>query len=247
MVLLLSVSAHSYDTVVDWNAIEQEAVTVDVEKNKKEVVEEEPSQKEIPELEKEEKPEHSLEIDESALPKESAEEESIEVRAFQLKNYTNVRYSKRLSKLSLYRKIPGKERYRRVKELMRISDLVEPTLLERYWTPKGILLSAFYYDYIKKKPNIAENFYKRFSEGSKESFLVKRIYLADYYLRTRRPGKILKVLPRRSCMEHFQYMIPCLYYRGIATYILTGNNKNDDLCQAANNGIDIARKICYGY
>lgn len=238
------------DVAIDWDKIEKQAITVHPKENADIADKKESGEKKLKPIGqiKEQKNEKELpavgEIDENSLPKAKAENEEIIAKAFSLKNYTNVRYSKRLTKLSLYKN--GKEVYEKVKEMMGVSDFVEPTLLERYWTPKGTVLSAFYFDHIKHKPNIAENFYKRFDDV-RAPFYVKGVLRADYYLRTRRPKKILKILPRASCFANFKYMIPCLYYRGIAKYIITGNNKNPEICQAANNGLQIARKICYGY
>ena len=231
---------------VNWSALEKSAIEVDASglsssfKSKSKSVSS--SRPEDAFDEKGEEPLPSL--DESSLAKDEEKEEIPEEKpAFKLKNYQNVHYSRRLWKLSLFKNVKKRDLYERVKRKLHVTDFIEPELLKRYWTPKGILLSAFYYDYIKFKPNIAENFYRRFDSAAYVSFFVNRILPADYYLRTRRPGKILKILKRTDCLVNFKYSASCFYYIGIAKYVLTGN-VSDELCLAASHGISMAKKIC---
>ena len=106
-------------------------------------------------------------------------------------------------------------------------------------------LSALGYDYVFHRPEAAENFYILLKDNSENLDLLKRLKVADYYLRTGRPKIIKEIVPKGKCLANFKIREECLYYVGLSTYLTTGNNKNIDL-KLAGERIEKARKIYKG-
>jgi len=111
-------------------------------------------------------------------------------------------------------------------------------------TEISTLLSALGYDWVYKRPDLAENFYRIIKEKVDVYSLRDKIKVADYYLRTGRPETIPDILKKHECMATFKYKSKCYYYLGVSKYLITGENKNSAL-KIAKSKIKKAKEIYY--
>lgn len=83
-----------------------------------------------------------------------------------------------------------------------------------------ILGNALYYDFIKRQPEIAENFYLKLALDYNT-----RNLMANYLIRTGRPDVVERFLRKGDCLK-FGSAAECNYHLGVVEYLLTGQNKN---------------------
>lgn len=95
---------------------------------------------------------------------------------------------------------------------------------------KNVAANAFYYDYIKNDPTLAENFYlilyKNRHRHKEIDFYVAEVLLTDYLIRTGRPKPAKNVLKPMDCVTNFKQKAICNYYIGVVEYLNSGNNRN---------------------
>lgn len=152
----------------------------------------------------------------------------------------NVKYNKIVSSLSI---MPhNKQAYKNFIKVLGINDFTLGKIFGKTTSKISILLSALGYDWVYKRPDLAENFYRIMEKNINQYSLRDKLKLADYYLRTGRPGKIAGIISRPDCMGSFKYNSQCFYYLGVENYLLTGNNRNFAL-GIARNSIKKAREI----
>jgi len=151
-------------------------------------------------------------------------------KKLKLKRYP-VKYDKSLANFSI---IPHDKKA--FKKYMAENDIEKFTLKRIFGTTDSniaIMVSAYGYDWIYKRADLAENFYLLERELPKIS-LIEKLRMADYYLRTSRPEEIPNLIKKSDCMSSFKYNSMCFYYLGVSDYLLTGNNKNVFLRIAKN-------------
>lgn len=106
-----------------------------------------------------------------------------------------------------------------------------------------LYLSALYYDFVRKEPNLAENYYLLFKK-SRLSRVQKKIALADFLIRTGRYKGMKELITAKDIYAY----IGCRgwdfqYYKGVLEYLNTGNKKNKYLLKAARCGVSKAKHI----
>jgi len=143
----------------------------------------------------------------------------------ELKDYSNIKYVKGYDWFSVHK--PNKETYDFYLNALGINKVTASNLIGYADTPQEIITSALYYDLIKHQPNIAENFYLKFSKTFKFSSFFAKEMLADYLIRTGRYQKNNLFLKKMDCFHiAFKYKSECLYYYGVSEFLNTGNSKN---------------------
>jgi len=159
-------------------------------------------------------------------------------KKLKLKKY-KVKYDRGLEMYSI---IPHDKKA--FKKYMAENEIEKFTLKRIFGTAKdtmSIAISAYGYDWIYHRPDLAENFYRLEKEAVGLS-LVEKIHIADYYLRTGRPENISTIIKKTDCMASFKNNSTCFYYLGIENYLLTGNHKNTYL-RLCKEKIKKAKKI----
>lgn len=151
----------------------------------------------------------------------------IQYSPIELKSYSNIKYS---NKYRWFEILPHDEYA--FKEILRKSNVTESEfelMKDSDSSNDAIILNALYYDYVKKRPDIAENFYQLFPKKltGKINPLYNRLLLSDYLLRTNRPKTLTYSLSRLDCVimePHYKNI--CWFYLGSAYYLLHGKSKN---------------------
>jgi hypothetical protein len=162
------------------------------------------------------------------------------VKKLKLKKY-KVRYDRGLEGYSV---IPHDKNG--FKKYMGDNEIEKFTLKRIFGTADSLIsiaVSAYGYDWVYHRPDLAENFYLRLLEAPKLS-LVEKIKIADYYLRTGRPEDISTVIKKTDCMASFKNAGNCFYYLGIREYLLTGNKRNMYL-RLSKDKVKQAKKLYY--
>lgn len=163
-----------------------------------------------------------------------------EVRKIEIKNYSNIRYNQSMESYSIINH--DKTEFNKFLTYLKLPDLTIEGMLGTAINDKAIRLNAYAYDYVKKQPNIAENYYLLFSKLQEASFYEKKIRYADFLLRTGRPAEILDLIPKYECSANINASAVCNYYIGIAIYLTTGDNKNVSL-RLAKDYIKKAKEV----
>jgi len=163
----------------------------------------------------------------------------------EMKKYKNVHYVKGYEWFSVDK--PNESTYKKYLRAAGISPSLDTQYLRKN-SKKGIFVSALYYDYIKKQPELAENFYlkfpKYFSIKNKYQVLMK-LAMSDYLVRTGRGDKINQFLSRSDC-----YVLKkrgrdkCLYYHGLYGLFKYGTKQSSDF-RISKETITQAKKIYY--
>lgn len=136
----------------------------------------------------------------------------------------DIKYIKGMEAYSLFD--VTKEGFKGFIEKKKINKLTLETMYNRIDNPNSIILSAYAYDYGYQRPDLAENFYKLF----KDDFgFENKLRYADFLIRTGRASEIENLFDKMDCVVNFKNAKECKYYRGLATYLVTGDNKNRDL------------------
>jgi len=165
-----------------------------------------------------------------------------EVHKIKLHSYKKIKYNKELLNYSLF-----KDHKKIYKEIMQENSINKFLLKKIFGTNHSnisILLSGLGYDWLFKRPDLAENFYKLLEKNPKIGLKYK-LYVADWFIRTGRPEKVEEYVKKTECMSSFKFGPKCSYYRGLAEYLITGDNKNPDL-RVARNYLKEAQDIYYG-
>ena len=148
-------------------------------------------------------------------------------KKLEIKNFSNIRYNQSLEAYSIIGH--DKAEFNKFLSYLKLPDLTIEGMLGTAVNDKAIRLNAYAYDYVKKQPSIAENYYLLFSKLKEASFYEMKIRYADFLLRTGRPAEILTLIPRHECNINIKSSAICNYYVGVATYLTTGDNKNVNL------------------
>ncbi len=149
---------------------------------------------------------------------------STEIKIIKPISVPNIKYIKGMEDYSLFD--VTKEGLKSFIEKKKINKLTLETMYNRIDNPTSIIVSAYAYDYGYQRPDLAENFYKLFTD--KFGFENKLRY-ADFLIRTGRASEIENLFDKMDCVVNFKNATECKYYRGLATYLVTGDNKNKDL------------------
>lgn len=149
---------------------------------------------------------------------------STEIKIVKPISVPNIKYIKGMEYYSLFD--VTKEGLKSFIEKKKINKLTLETMYNRIDNPTSIIVSAYAYDYGYQRPDLAENFYKLFTD--KFGFENKLRY-ADFLIRTGRASEIENLFDKMDCVVNFKNATECKYYRGLATYLVTGDNKNKDL------------------
>lgn len=149
---------------------------------------------------------------------------STEIKIVKPISVPNIKYIKGMEDYSLFD--VTKEGLNSFIEKKKINKLTLETMYNRIDNPTSIIVSAYAYDYGYQRPDLAENFYKLFTD--KFGFENKLRY-ADFLIRTGRASEIENLFDKMDCVVNFKNATECKYYRGLATYLVTGDNKNKDL------------------
>ena len=136
-----------------------------------------------------------------------------------------IRYNKGLSNYSLFK--TDKEGYKDYLKAKQIEEIVLKQIYNQKDNPKGIVVSAYAYDYGYGRTDLAEPYYELFNT-KKVSFEDKLRYM-DYLLRTGRINEIETKLEKSECAMNFKQSGKCFYYLGIVKYLKTGDNRNSFL------------------
>jgi len=135
-----------------------------------------------------------------------------------------IRYDRSLKSFSILE--TDKNSYKKYMKLNDIENFTLKRMFGRTNSALAVSLSAYGYDYVYQRPDLAENFYRVGIENGKLSILDK-IKFADYLLRTGRPDQISTVIKNSDCMSSFKLGKKCFYYLGVESYLKTGNNRNN--------------------
>ena len=155
----------------------------------------------------------------------------------------NVHYNKDMEKYSIFNH--DKKAYLKLMQHYSITKYTLGKIFGTVDTTMSTYLTELGYDYVFHRPEAAENFYILLKENIKDIDLFKRLKIADYYIRTGRPEEIKEIVPKTKCLSNFHIREECLYYVGVAEYLLTGNNKNLSL-KLAKDKIKKAQYIYKG-
>lgn len=136
----------------------------------------------------------------------------------------NIKYVEGLEHYSLFD--VSQEGFKDYIEENKFNKATLETMYNRIDNPISITLSAYAYDYGHKRPDLAENFYKLFTD--KFGFEHKLRY-ADFLIRTGRASAIENLFKKMECIINIKRKNECTYYKGLAKYLLTGDNKNKEL------------------
>lgn len=156
-------------------------------------------------------------------------------------NEKEIKYNKELSQYSLFK--TDKAGYKEYLEEKKIDEALLKQLYNKKDNPKGIVLSAYAYDYGYGRTDLAEPFYALFTTTPKIGFENKLRYI-DYLLRTGRINDIEENLRSSECSINFKQAGKCFYYLGIVKYLKTGDNKNIHL-NLSKNTEEKAKEIYY--
>lgn len=139
-------------------------------------------------------------------------------------SYNNVKYIPQYEWFSL---IPiNEEGYLKLLSKYKLTpELVEKNL-NSMASQSFILGNALYYDYVKRQPEIAENFYLKLALDYNT-----RNLMANYLIRTGRPDAVERFLRKGDCLK-FGSASECYYHLGVVEYLLTGQNKNKHIKKA---------------
>lgn len=146
-------------------------------------------------------------------------------------NANEVKYNKELSQYSLFK--TDKEGYKEYLTEKKIEPAILKQLYNKKDNPKGIVISAYAYDYGYGRTDLAEPYYELFTKTPKIGFEDKLRYI-DYLLRTGRINNVEEHLKSTDCSINFKHAGKCFYYLGIVKYLKTGDNKNTYLNLAKN-------------
>lgn len=158
-----------------------------------------------------------------------------------LKRYSNITYVKGYDWFSILN--PSEEMFNA--ELFKRNwsmNYFQDILNERQDIPDHIFMSALYYDYVKKEPEIAENFYLKFRDHFKERRSYK-IYLSDYLIRTGRYKHMQdSIITKTDIFSYFGCKgASYTYYKGVLEYLNTRERNNTYIKKAADCGISKAK------
>lgn len=142
-----------------------------------------------------------------------------------LKKYSSIHYVKGYDWFSLYEL--NEDYFNEIRNKFGISKYeFEQNKGTFNGSDEMIALNAFYFDYVEKRPDIAENYYLQFPK-MKTSLFYGKILLADYMIRTNRSKIIPSFLKKSACVgARVTIRNSCLYYLGVSEYLRTKNNKN---------------------
>lgn len=157
-----------------------------------------------------------------------------------LVEYKHIRFSKHLNKYSVL--LHNKEGFKRFLKKKDIPIYALKQLFGRYNNFISLLVSAYGYDWVYKRPDLAENFYRLIIKQHTRNLNTK-IKVADYFLRTERVEKIHDILTKADCMQAFSLRGLCMYYYALPDYLLEGKNRTVYMSIAAEHGIKLAKKI----
>ena len=166
----------------------------------------------------------SLSLFADNIESDTNEKTSTEIKIVKPISVPNIKYIKGMENYSLFD--VTKEGFKSFIEKKKINKLTLETMYNRIDNPTSIIVSAYAYDYGYQRPDLAENFYKLFTD--KFGFENKLRY-ADFLIRTGRASEIENLFDKMDCVVNFKNATECKYYRGLATYLVTGDNKNKDL------------------
>jgi len=142
-----------------------------------------------------------------------------------LKVYSNVNYSKFYQRYSLYKRTK-----KNAKNLLKKIGVNNSVYIKNYFnkigSKKSIVMNAIIYDFVYKRPDLAENFYRLIN---KKFPLYDRMLKADFLLVTGRLSKSPELFSSKSCIIATRLMHDCFYYYGIRKFIKTGNNRQKTL------------------
>jgi hypothetical protein len=171
-----------------------------------------------------------------------------EVKKIELKNYSNVKYIENYKWFSILDVGEDYFQAELLKRNMNIETFVAKINSDEIDNSADtIFMSAIYYDYILKRPDIAENFYLEFRnhfKGKMANYL--KLHLADFLIRTGR-YKHLNNNALINAADKFSSFgcgtARLRYYAGVLEYLNTKNKKNSDMRAAANCKIEKAQEF----
>jgi len=143
-----------------------------------------------------------------------------------LKSYKNVKYFKPYNWFDIIGS--DQKAFEKIRLRMKISESEAMKMIGSDANNEAIVLSAIYYDFVKKRPDIAENFYMKFPKmkGRIDPFYNK-VLLANYLIRTNRADIVEDIMGKGDCMKASPSKENvCWFYLGAAHYLTTGNNKS---------------------
>jgi len=162
-----------------------------------------------------------------------------------LKKYKKIKELKNLTKFSVMDR--SKLAF---KELLRNYKLSNEDFKKIFGYDTGslsVFLSALTYDWLLKKPELAENFYKILLDKYYDDLPIHILdYIADFYLRTGRVKDIKYIIDNKKCMASIKYIKECSYYEGLSEWARTGNLHNTQLT-IAKDRYKIVRELFKNY
>jgi len=159
-----------------------------------------------------------------------------------LKSYGSVKYYKPYQWFDIIKS--NENSFNKIMRRMKITRSQFNDMKNSDSSNEAVVLNALYYDFVMKRPDIAENFYLIFPdlEGKIDPFY-NRVLLANYLIRTKRVDMVEDILGRGNCMNTSRSKENiCWFYLGSAYYLTTGKSKNFYL-KKAKRSIKKAGKI----
>lgn len=175
-----------------------------------------------------------------AIPMKPKALQAKEEIKFEQKSYGDIKYNHDNDWYSIINHDP--EEYDKFISFIGMPSSAVNKMLGTVSTPNAIMLNAFYNDYLKENPSVAENYYILFDSNKKINFYERRLRYADYLIRTDRPEKVLEILSHGECIANGRLMSMCNYYIGVAKYLTTGARNSYELRQS-KDAIPKAKEI----
>ena len=156
-----------------------------------------------------------------------------------IKNYSDVHYVKGYDWFSIINPDSYKFNEYLIKYNMNDEDF-QNKLANNDTSDNMVLLSALYFDYVKKQPEMAENYYLAFNKIHIDRS--KKILLVDYLIRTGR----YKGMTNTISVDDINSFIGCSganyeYYRGVMIYLNTKVKNSQEMTHASRCGVKKAQ------
>ena len=135
----------------------------------------------------------------------------------------NIRYNKDMEGLSILNH--DKESYKKI--IKGIPKIVFKKIFGTTKSQESIKLTAYAYDWVYKRPDLADGYYELFPNSYHDIKMIDRLRRADFYLRTGQEDRIKELLSMSQCLANMSKLQAyCFYYLGIPKYIETGKSNN---------------------